>query len=141
MTNQTYLTEDGKVRVRLIGERYARYPQGEVLDADGNVVGEATSYTYGGAAFAVHTLPFASNRAIRCPHVPGVHAASAWISVRKARVVAPYARIVQLDDAGGDRVGDHAMPCFGQPSSAQAMSFLAEAAMYSSNGIGFRPCE
>ena len=61
MTNQTYLTEDGKVRVRLIGERFARYPQGEVLDADGNVVGEATSYTYGGAAFAVHTLPFASH--------------------------------------------------------------------------------
>jgi hypothetical protein len=54
-----HLTEDGKIRIRLTSERYARYPQGEVLNAAGTVIGEATSYTYGGTAFAVHSVPFA----------------------------------------------------------------------------------
>lgn len=56
-----HLTEDGKIRVRLTSERFANYPCGEVLDVFGKVIGEATSYTYGGTAFAVHTKPFAGH--------------------------------------------------------------------------------
>jgi len=55
-----HLTADGKVRVRLTGNGLQeRYPSGDVVDIDGNVVGMASSYTYGGNAFAVHTRPFA----------------------------------------------------------------------------------
>lgn len=49
-----------KIRVRLSGDGLnERYPSGYVLDADGTVIGDANSYTYGGAAFAVHTPAFA----------------------------------------------------------------------------------
>lgn len=37
----------------------ARYPRGFVVDADMSIIGDANSYTYGGAAFAVHTPAFA----------------------------------------------------------------------------------
>lgn len=56
---QPYHTTDGKVRIRLTTQRNAPYPRGEVLDAGLRVIGEANSYTYGGAAFAVHTPQFA----------------------------------------------------------------------------------
>jgi hypothetical protein len=71
MTAQ-HLTASGKVRVRLTSGMYARYPRGEVLDAAGVVIGEACSYTYGGAAFAVHTELFAGHvRFAECAFIGG----------------------------------------------------------------------
>ena len=60
--DRRHLTADGKVRVRLSGNGLSeRYPAGQVVDIDGNVIGDASSYTYGGTAFAVHTRPFAGH--------------------------------------------------------------------------------
>lgn len=52
----------GKFRVRLTIDKYnsdqpgKRY--GDVLDNDGNRIGDASDYIYGGRGFAIHTRPF-----------------------------------------------------------------------------------
>jgi hypothetical protein len=60
--DKRHLTADGKVRIKL-RERGLdeRYPFGDVVSADGVILGHADSYVYGGVAFAVHTVPFAGH--------------------------------------------------------------------------------
>jgi hypothetical protein len=47
------------VRIQLTSAADASYPSGLVLNAAGEVIGDAQSYTYGGCAFAVHSRDFA----------------------------------------------------------------------------------
>jgi hypothetical protein len=44
--------------IRIQVTHKGNYPRGRVLGAEGNVIGEASSYTYGGAAWAIHTRDF-----------------------------------------------------------------------------------
>ena len=49
-----------KFRVRLDeGGLNVRYPSGRVVNAAGEPIGDASSYTYGGGAFAIHTREYA----------------------------------------------------------------------------------
>lgn len=50
----------GKYRVRLEeGRTEPGHRYGLVLDVDGEVIGSASDYTYGGRGFAVHTTNYA----------------------------------------------------------------------------------
>lgn len=44
--------------MRIQVTKKAPYPYGRVLDAEGNIIGDANSYTYGGAAWAIQTREF-----------------------------------------------------------------------------------
>lgn len=45
-----------KLRIQVTSK--GSYPRGRVVDDYGNTIGEASSYTYGGTAWAVHTREF-----------------------------------------------------------------------------------
>ena len=46
-------------RIKLIGNDTPGRRSGQVLDEDGNVIGSAHDSTYGGGAFAVHSIQYA----------------------------------------------------------------------------------
>ena len=49
-----------KFRIKLHGDGLKeRYPNGVVVDEEGEIIGGVDSYTYGGYAFALHTRNFA----------------------------------------------------------------------------------
>lgn len=54
----------GKFKVRLYERKGSRYRSGVVLDNEGNVIGSASDYTYGGAGWAIHTPMYAGHASL-----------------------------------------------------------------------------